>query len=490
MATQSGVLMLTCSICGEQVPEETIEVHASACVAKKSAPVSLIDLDSEIPPPAASAASAAPVIASPALASVATASSTEEKKKKKGFFGSLFGPSEPSSPLTAPSNSDNKGSSAPSDPPQLARDYVKGAFLVAIVDQPQKTKLATGMEAMTYRISAKSSLPEYAEKPLMQVRRSFAEFQSLHKHIVRLYPQCIVPPITDRKRMMVDDTTIAFVSARARHLQRFINRLGAHPVLAKSAPLIAFLQKEDKEWRDIMNALDNEEKDILARTPKRGWFGSAAPAEFSKEEGAAVQSLRAFALEAKELEAVFRGLTAYAKTVIAKRGEVQTTMTTIGKDFDKISASKGIVAPQSMITNTQLTNCLSALMTTWTQMVGGEEKIAEADTDGLYECLKEWAYYAKAAQEWVTRYEGIREQHALSVNALKKSAEDTALAQRVVETDKIIDLIIHTSPEEIKRFDEFRIKEIIHWTRYYAKVQIDAHKQAIEVWEKYLKNFK
>jgi hypothetical protein len=380
------------SICGEQVPEETIAVHASTCVAKKSEPVSLIDLDSEIPAPSISAASAAPVIASPALASVATASSTDEKKKKKGFFGSLFGPSEPSSPLNTPSTSSSSGGAAsgPSEPPQLARDFVKGSFLVAIVDQPQKTKLASGMEAMTYRISAKSSLPEYAEKPLMQVRRSFAEFQSLYKHTIRLYPQCIVPAITDRKRMMVDDTTIAFVTSRARHLQRFINRLGVHPVLAKSAPLIAFLQKEDKEWRDIMTALDNEEKDIVARTPKRGWFGSAAPAEFSKEEGAAIQSLRAFALEAKELEGVFRGLTAYAKTVIGKRGELQTTMTTIGKDFDKISASKGIVAPQSMITNTQLTNCLSTLMTTWTQVVAGEEKIADADNDGLYECLKEW----------------------------------------------------------------------------------------------------
>lgn len=100
------------------------------------------------------------------------------------------------------------------------------------------------------------------------------------------------------------------------------------------------------------------------------------------------------------------------------------------------------------------------------------------------------AYYAKSCQEWVARYEAIREQHALSVNALKKSAEDTNLAQRVVETDKIIDLIIHTSQEEIKRYDEFKIKEIIHWTRFYAKIQIDAHKAAIETWEKFLKNFK
>jgi hypothetical protein len=43
-----------------------------------------------------------------------------------------------------------------------------------------------------------------------------------------------------------------------------------------------------------------------------------------------------------------------------------------------------------MIINTQLTNCLSTLMTTWTQVVAGEEKIADADNDGLYECLKEW----------------------------------------------------------------------------------------------------
>lgn len=383
--------MYFCSICGSQIPEEELEKHTSSCGAKPAQPAqttSLIDFDGNLSEPDASKATAVAAATGPSLAGVVTASSTEEKKKKKGFFGSLFSSSSDSAPSSPLQSRESK--SEPADPPQLARDYVKGAFVVHIVDQPQKTKLITGIEAMTYRISAKSSLAEYSQKPLMQVRRTFADFQNLHKHVVRLHPHCIVPPITDRKRMMVDDTTPVFLAARSRHLQRLLNRLGVHPVLAKCEPLMVFLQGEDKDWKDAVSKMDIEEKDILTRTPKKGWFGSAAPTEFSKEEGAAINSLRAFGLEAKELETEFRNLAAYAKAVVAKRTEIATTMTTIGKDYDKILASKSVVGGQSAVNHAQLINCVSSLMTTWIQVVANEEKMGETETDGLYECLKEW----------------------------------------------------------------------------------------------------
>jgi len=84
-------------------------------------------------------------------------------------------------------------------PPQLDRDYVKGAGVICIVDQPQVTP---GSKVVTFRISSKSNMTEYSKKSSLQVRRTFVEFQQFYRHLIRLYPYFIIPPLVDRKRML------------------------------------------------------------------------------------------------------------------------------------------------------------------------------------------------------------------------------------------------------------------------------------------------
>jgi hypothetical protein len=64
------------------------------------------------------------------------------------------------------------------------------------------------------------------------------------------------------------------------------------------------------------------------------------------------------------------------------------------------------------------------------------------------------------------------------------------LAKLLAEDQNNLDTTVQNIGYEILRFDEaVRLREILHWTAYYAKIQIQAHQNAIKVWEKYLENF-
>jgi hypothetical protein len=390
---------------------EKIDEHGAKCFGKPAA----APAPTQAAAPVSTAAPA--VVAAPAaVAATSMASAPEKEKKKKGFFSSLWGGSGEKDGSGSPSGSSGSGAattttSADKMPPQLARDYVKNGFVLHVVDQPTKTKLLNGIEVITYRISAKSDLPEYKSKAVMQVRRTFFDFQWLHKHMVRMYPSFIVPPLVDRKKLLKDDTSPAFLAARTRHLQRFLNRLGVHPVLAKVELLRLFLWNDERQMDELRARLDAEEKAAEAARPKKSWWSSASsPPPFSNDDAAAIEKAKAFKADAAEMEAQFREMAAIAKTATDKGSESAKALASFHASMEKFTKLKSVTTPSSGLAANQLINCLTTLMATWTEGAKTRAELHNADSDGLYELLKDWAYYFKAAGEWATRFENLRTQ--------------------------------------------------------------------------------
>eukprot|EP00742_Colponemidia_sp_Colp-10_P003246 GILJ01003456.1.p1 GENE.GILJ01003456.1~~GILJ01003456.1.p1 ORF type:complete len:548 (-),score=87.56 GILJ01003456.1:187-1830(-) len=90
-----------------------------------------------------------------------------------------------------------------------------------------------------------------------EVRRRYKDFEWLRTTLVAFHPGFTVPPLPKKKSVGRFDA--AFIAKRQRALQRFLNRLAAVPVLARSPYLQAFLQSDDK-FEGTKKTLDRAKK--------------------------------------------------------------------------------------------------------------------------------------------------------------------------------------------------------------------------------------
>jgi sorting nexin-1/2 len=130
--------------------------------------------------------------------------------------------------------------------------------LAVVVGSP--SKVGEGMSAFfTYEVRTKTSLPQYVNSEFAVTRR-FRDFDWLHTQLVATFPGAIVPPLPEKHAAQVatykvtaQQQSAAFLEERRSQLQRFLQRLVAHPMIHTAPDLQAFLEKPDDEleqWRE------------------------------------------------------------------------------------------------------------------------------------------------------------------------------------------------------------------------------------------------
>jgi len=77
-----------------------------------------------------------------------------------------------------------------------------------------------------------------------QVKRLDSDFESLREHLLKIFPQSIVPPLPalSKKKLTTNQT-----AKRMMHFQRFLNCLMKSSVLKTSKFLVAFLSETSQE---------------------------------------------------------------------------------------------------------------------------------------------------------------------------------------------------------------------------------------------------
>lgn len=98
-----------------------------------------------------------------------------------------------------------------------------------------------------YRVRTQTSLPQYRERS-MEVTRRFSHFHWLHQRLAEHNRGIIIPPVPDKDVVQKFQMSKGFLSQRRAALERFINRVAAHPALAESPDLRAFLEDNEGEW--------------------------------------------------------------------------------------------------------------------------------------------------------------------------------------------------------------------------------------------------
>jgi hypothetical protein len=107
------------------------------------------------------------------------------------------------------------------------------------------------------------------KQPETRVERRYNDFFWLQSHLSVLHPDCVIPPLPEKTGVMgtmgsmsiptrplssiisvplfsLDKFSPEFLEYRRRELERFLRRVGSHPVLGRHADVIAFLEANDE----------------------------------------------------------------------------------------------------------------------------------------------------------------------------------------------------------------------------------------------------
>uniref|UniRef100_A0A672JK25 Sorting nexin 1b n=1 Tax=Salarias fasciatus TaxID=181472 RepID=A0A672JK25_SALFA len=138
--------------------------------------------------------------------------------------------------------------------PTLEEEEARDSFDVDVaVTNPEK--IGDGMNAyVAYKVSTRTSLSMFRSKTF-SVRRRFSDFlglyeklsvkQSLHGCIIPPPPEKSVVGMTKVKVGMDDPSSVEFVERRRAALERYLQRIVAHPTLLQDPDVREFLERED-----------------------------------------------------------------------------------------------------------------------------------------------------------------------------------------------------------------------------------------------------
>jgi hypothetical protein len=137
------------------------------------------------------------------------------------------------------------------------------------VTDPEKVKGGIGGH-MEYSVAARTNNEAYAKKQGTPVKRRYRHFVWLHDSLTfYLGRGALIPSLPEAKVTGRFDPE--FVEQRRRDLERYLNRVGSHPVLCTSPALLQFLQASDDEWDAALKAGKAELKaDIKADKKDKG----------------------------------------------------------------------------------------------------------------------------------------------------------------------------------------------------------------------------
>ncbi|CAH8295804.1 unnamed protein product [Eruca vesicaria subsp. sativa] len=131
--------------------------------------------------------------------------------------------------------------------PHSSDDYIK--ITVSSPKKEQETErsmLSSGGSYVTYLITTRTNLPEYKGTDFT-VRRRFRDVVTLADRLAEAYRGFCIPPRPDKS--VVESQVMQrqeFVEQRRVALEKYLCRLGAHPVIRCSDELKIFLQVEGK----------------------------------------------------------------------------------------------------------------------------------------------------------------------------------------------------------------------------------------------------
>ena len=123
---------------------------------------------------------------------------------------------------------------------------------------------------ISYMIKTITDMPQF-DAPNFTVVRRFSDFVWLHQHLTKDFPGLLIPPVPEK--LVMGRFGPEFVESRRRALEKFVNRVGAHPELRVSDKFKTFLESASDGLAVMKEAVKAQEGGAKSRF--MGWASTA-----------------------------------------------------------------------------------------------------------------------------------------------------------------------------------------------------------------------
>ncbi|XP_037611296.1 sorting nexin-1-like [Sebastes umbrosus] len=383
---------------------------------------------------------------------------------------------------------------------QLEEEEDKDSFDVDVaVTNPEK--IGDGMNAyVAYKVSTRTSLTMFRSK-VFSVRRRYSDFLGLYEKlsVKQTLHGCIIPPppeksvvgMTKMKVGMDDPSSVEFVERRRAGLERYLQRVVAHPSLLQDPDVREFLEREELPravstqtlsgagfLKMITKASDAVNKMTIKMNESDTWFEDKFQ-EVDNEE----QQLR-------KLQAVVDSLVNHRKELCGSTAVFAKSMAMLGNSED----------------NTALSRALSQLAEVEDKMEQLHQEQAASDFFIFAELLADYIRLlgamrvcfdqrARSWQRWQEAQSTLQKKRESEAKLLWANKPDklqqakdeiTEWEARVTQYERDFDRIGMTVRKEVLRFEKEKAKDFRSQIVKYLEAMLQSQQRLVKFWEAFL----
>ncbi|EDQ89891.1 uncharacterized protein MONBRDRAFT_18806 [Monosiga brevicollis MX1] len=352
------------------------------------------------------------------------------------------------------------------------------------VSDPQR--IGDGMGSyMVYNLNTKTTMKGFAQ-PSFEVQHRYSDFHALYKYLVEKYPGLLVPPPPPKsavgtgmmKFKSQGDEVTPFIEQRQFALERFMQRIAAHPILRSDDVFKTFLTTETKVAKPKASAIASLMSKLSTYTEADEWFADKTG-------------------ELEALEGQLKKLHAMLEQLVAKRKELAHHTTFFAESFAELADAEEVESLKSAM------HQMADVEARVARLHGKQERrdffdMSEIVADfvslcgAMKICFEQRIGAFRAWQNAETNLVKKRDLEAKytasnRTDKLDQAAQDVTDAEEAVKTTRAnFEQISSLIKKEWKRFDISRANELKASLVEYVESMMTLQHQVVKAWEGFL----
>eukprot|EP01114_Cavostelium_apophysatum_P017147 TRINITY_DN5024_c0_g1_i1.p1 TRINITY_DN5024_c0_g1~~TRINITY_DN5024_c0_g1_i1.p1 ORF type:complete len:424 (+),score=125.78 TRINITY_DN5024_c0_g1_i1:1769-3040(+) len=339
-----------------------------------------------------------------------------------------------------------------------------------------------------YKIQVKTTLPQYKSNEFAVVRR-FKDFLWLREYLLENHKGYLVPPLPEKQ--IINRFNAEFIEFRRRELERFLNRIIAHPILVQSAGLQKFFESAESLSAPKAAPAKGEKKG-------GGFFSMLNSTVETISHITAPQNEPDQWFDAKKnyinnLEAQLTGLAKATGSVVKKHRE-------LGLAYAEFATASSLLSSTEADHSPWISNSFNKLAEISTSVSNLQEALVDNETVFFEDSIRDYVRIIGAAKEMLQartdklisyqsatkNLESKKEKQDQGKGNPKLSQEIEAAERRVEDTKAEFNTVSDICKSEIGRFERTKAIEIKRMLVKLTQTNINYELQIIDQWKKYL----
>lgn len=378
-----------------------------------------------------------------------------------------------------------------------------GCFFEFNVAEPERKEKAGALDFSywTYHIYTKTNLEQYRSKTCVAIRR-YSDFVWLREQLVEDNPGCIVPPIPQKSlkgalEKVVGINANPLLEYRQRAMRKFLVRVGAHAVLARSPALRDFLELGEDEFQRRVKSpgkRDKVEVELTSGEKMKQMFGAGGSAAKPTEESAAWEETRQYVAQ---LEGSLNMLKDRIELLVKRRRETSGSLSDFGKAFAKVGEVEQQYEEGSLANALIDVGHHSEHLALVYQEQADNETIQVVETIGYYiglcnairDCVKRLVRMTQTRDTLAGIVQQLveeRNQAAAAGKEAKVKSGDAEIQRTSAKRDaagKVVDDVTSTLRTELRRFHREKQYDVKQMLKSFVELQLEYANKMKKSWE-------